>query len=177
MERVAQSVELLLDDELDAAVRREWRLLLDAGPPSQARHTGESNAPHVTVGVATSVTEAADAALAPVHPTTGPDICLGGHLVFGGERFVLSRLVVPSADLLAIHHQVHEAWNGMPGLPGTMRPGRWTPHVTLARWLDPTQLAAALEVLRHEPRELVGKVGALRRWDPETRTTWEPVVQ
>lgn len=172
-ESANQSVELLLDDALDAALRREWQLLHDAGLPSQARHTGESNAPHITVGVAARVTSDAESALAAVRPALGMKIRLGGHLVFGGSRFVLSRLVVPSSSLLALQHEVHEAWRDLPGLPETMQPGRWTPHTTLARRLKPEQLAAALEVLRDEPAELVGTVSALRRWDPETRATWD----
>jgi hypothetical protein len=43
------SLELVLDARTDASVRREWALLKAAGPPSQARHTGASNRPHVTL--------------------------------------------------------------------------------------------------------------------------------
>ncbi|NUO89690.1 MAG: hypothetical protein HOQ18_02490 [Dermatophilaceae bacterium] len=41
--------EGLLDPATDEQVRREWGLLAMAGPPSQASHRGESNAPHLTV--------------------------------------------------------------------------------------------------------------------------------
>mgnify|MGYP000157915916 CR=1 FL=1 len=48
---MVQSAELLLDSGLDTAVRREWAALSDAGLPSQNRHRGESNRPHITVSV------------------------------------------------------------------------------------------------------------------------------
>ncbi len=34
---MAQSVELLLDERADAAVRRQWNLLAEAGLPSERR--------------------------------------------------------------------------------------------------------------------------------------------
>ncbi|RYJ07055.1 MAG: 2'-5' RNA ligase family protein, partial [Actinomycetales bacterium] len=87
---MVQSVELVLDPDLDAAVRGEWALLLDADLPSQARHTGESNAPHVTLGVADTVDDAAEAALRSVRYGVGGPVRLGGLLVFTGRTFVLS---------------------------------------------------------------------------------------
>ncbi len=43
------SLELVFDGASEAAVRREWDALVAADLPSQARHTGESNRPHVTL--------------------------------------------------------------------------------------------------------------------------------
>ena len=51
---MVQSVELLLDDRLDQAVREEWARLLDVGLASQARNRSESNRPHITLAVAAS---------------------------------------------------------------------------------------------------------------------------
>ncbi|RFA14153.1 hypothetical protein B7R22_11145 [Subtercola boreus] len=55
------SFELLLDPVTDARVRAEWQALLGAGLPSHARHTGTSNAPHITLLAARAV----DATLLP----------------------------------------------------------------------------------------------------------------
>ena len=52
-----QTVELLLDPTTDAAVRAEWQRLAEAGLPSQARHHGGTNAPHITLGVAEMIPE------------------------------------------------------------------------------------------------------------------------
>ncbi len=168
---MVQSVELVLDEELDRLVREEWELLVAAGLPSQARHTGESNAPHVTLGVADEVID--ESALAAVDYGIGSRLLLGGLLVFPGRTFVLSRAVVPSLHLLRSHRGVQEAMAGLPGRPPHLGPDGWTPHVTLARRLDGAQLGAAMAVLAGRPRELAGTVRAARRWDSEARRTWE----
>ncbi|MCL8250871.1 2'-5' RNA ligase family protein [Aeromicrobium fastidiosum] len=170
---MVQSVELVLDARLDAGVREEWALLLEAGLPSQARHTGASNAPHVTLGVAGTVDESAERALADVDYGSGEPLRLGGLLVFPGRTSVVSRAVVPTAGLLEIHRSVDAALEGLPGRPPTTAPGAWTPHVTLARRLDAGQLAAALALLADRPRELVGTIRCGRRWDADARATWD----
>ena len=90
-------------------------------------------------------------------------------------RFVLTGYVevfrnIPSAALLATHAGVAEAMAGAPDRPDLTLPGRWTPHVTLARRLDDAQLAQALDLLADVPRELVGEPSALRHWDSDTKT-------
>ncbi|MCD9199906.1 2'-5' RNA ligase family protein [Aeromicrobium wangtongii] len=169
---MVQSVELVLDAGLDQLVREEWALLLAARLPSQARHTGESNAPHVTLGLASVVTPAAEEALRSVPGPAGMTVRLGGWLVFSGRRHVLARAVVPSADLLSLHAQVTTAMDGLPDQPSTTTPGRWTPHVTLARRLTTDQLARALDRLVGRPRQPEGTVAGLRRWDGEARVAW-----
>ncbi|RYJ05522.1 MAG: hypothetical protein EON52_11120 [Actinomycetales bacterium] len=64
----------------------------------------------------------------------------------------------------------------MPGQPPTTAPGAWTPHVTLARRLDPAQLAAAFAALAERPRELEGSIAVARRWDGDARRTWDLAV-
>jgi 2'-5' RNA ligase len=170
---MVQSVELVLDEVLDQAVRDEWDLLAAAGLPSQARHTGASNAPHATLGVAHVFTPAAEDALTGIGYDLGGPVRLGGLVVFGGRASVLSRLVVPSDRLLRMHREVQVAMGGLPGRPPTTEVGRWTPHVTLARRLGPAELAAALAALAHRPRELAGTTRAVRRWDSDARRTWD----
>ncbi len=164
-----QTIELTLDDELDAAVRAEWDVLAAAGLPSQALHLGLTNAPHVTLGVASALDAATIDRLAAVAL---PDqIWLGGLLVFRGRRSsVVSRAVIPSAALLATHAAVDAAMTDAPGRPDVTLPGRWTPHVTLARRLDDARLAQALDLLADVPRELVGVPSALRHWDSDAKT-------
>jgi 2'-5' RNA ligase len=171
--RMAQTVELVLDDDLDHLVRQEWVILRDADLPSQALHTGASKAPHITVGVADGIDGQTEHALRQIDYGAGSPLRLGGLLVFGGRRSVLSRVVIPSDGLLRTHRAVHAAMAGSAGWPDTMLPDRWTPHVTLARRLDDRQLAAALASLHDRPRELAGRIGAARRWDSDARATWD----
>lgn len=163
-----QTIELTLDDDLDRAVRAEWDLLASAGLPSQALHLGLTNAPHVTLGVASALDAVTLERLAAVE--LPGEVRLGGLLVFRGRRSaVVSRGVVPSAALLATHAAVDAAMAGAPGRPDLTLPGRWTPHVTLARRLDDAQLGHALELLADVPAGLVGAPAALRHWDSEAR--------
>jgi 2'-5' RNA ligase len=170
---MVQSVELVLDADLDSQVREEWTLLREAGLPSQAAHTGSSNAPHVTLGVADRVDGQVERELASVDYGAGHLVRLGGLLVFSGRTSVLSRAVVPSADLLATHLAVVGAMGAMPGCPPTMQPGAWTPHVTLARRLDSAQLAAAVALLAARARELTGTIRCGRRWDSDAGRAWD----
>ena len=163
-----QTIELTLDDALDAAVRAEWDVLAAAGLPSQALHLGLTNAPHVTLGVASALDPSTTKRLADLD--LPDEIRLGGLLVFRGRRSaVVSRVVIPSAALLAAHAAVDAAMADAPDRPDVTLPGRWTPHVTLARRLDDEQLAHALDLLAAVPRELVGAPAALRHWDSDAK--------
>jgi hypothetical protein len=166
------SLEGLLDPATDAEVRREWAALADAGLPSQAKHQGVTNAPHVTLSVATGVPGFVESGVAretaPLLPVT---VRLGPLLVMGSMRFVLARLVVPSDALLRLHAAVVQVMSAAPDVPEVVRPGRWTPHVTLARGLGSRQVGDALAVLGRT-QTLEGSLETVRRWDPTTRRAW-----
>jgi 2'-5' RNA ligase len=171
---VVQSLELLVDGETDLAVRAQWEALAAAGLPSQARHTGASNAPHVTLAVASSVPPAVEASLSEVASGLPFPVRLGGVLCFssrGGSRQVLARLVVPSVELLAVQASAAAVFADLPDLPAHLAVGVWTPHVTLARNLPTERLGEAVAALGRV-EELAGTAVALRRWNSDTRTTW-----
>ena len=60
---MVDSVELLFDADSDAAVRRMWDDLTDAGVRSPASSKSSSNRPHVTLSVAEDMDDAVDDAL------------------------------------------------------------------------------------------------------------------
>ncbi len=172
--RVTQSVELLLDDELDAAVRREWALLLAADLPSQGRHAGETNRPHVTLTVASSVLPYIETALkAELTGRIPVPVRLGGLLCFGGRggRYLLARSVVPNSELLELQADCSALFEGSPGASPLLLPGSWTPHVTLARNVPAEWVGTAIGVLG-EITEFAGSAVTVRRWDSEGRTAW-----
>jgi 2'-5' RNA ligase len=186
---VVQSVELVLDEGLDARVRQQWRALAEAGLPSLARHTGPSNRPHVTLVVASGVAPEHEDRLATAlaEGTDAPvplPLLLGGYVVFGTHKHVLARLVVPTTELLVLQARAWQAWDGVLERPETVRPGRWTPHVTLGKHLTDTQVAQALTALRAGPGPDADRPGraeqtdeghalAVRRWDGERRVDWQ----
>lgn len=176
---MVQSVELVLDPDLEDRVRAQWRALVEADLPSLGRHTGPTNRPHVTLGVAQGVApeheERLVAAVAGSSALPLP-VRLGGLVLLGGHKHVLARLVVPSKQLLGLHAAVHEAWSDTLDRPAHMAPGVWTPHVTLALHLTDTQVGQALTALRRMPdagRDDDGEAVSLRRWDSTDRVVWE----
>ena len=170
-----QSVEGVFDEATDAEVRRRWAVLADAALPSQASHRGQSNSPHLTLSVAESITAHLEDSL--VELATGresglPLPCrLGPLVILGGRRLVVAHLVVPSEPLLRLQSAVARVMSDGEGVSDLVRPGRWTPHVTLARGVDRGQLGAVVEALGRLD-ELEATITALRRWNPLERRVW-----
>ncbi len=172
-----QSVELLFDGDGEAQLRDQWRQLAGAGLPSQALHTGESNAPHVTLAVRHQIPAGYGAALTQVAARLPIPVLVGGLLVFPrrGARVVLARAVVASPALLALHARAHEALRGTASVDERLAPGRWQPHVTLSRSLPADRLGEAVALLMAgQPAggELETSAAALRRWDGVARRAW-----
>lgn len=158
------SIELLLDPATEAAVRAEWDALAAEGMSSLARHTSESNRPHVTLLVRTDL--GTFDARAVLERSSFP-VTLGALLLFGvGERRVLARSIVPTVELLDLHADVHAAAGPGDDAPHTT-PGDWTPHVSLARRIRVSDLERALG---HVGGEIHGRAVGLRLWDPTTAT-------
>ncbi len=170
-----QSVEGIFDEATDAAVRRRWAVLAEAGLPSQASHRGQSNSPHLTLSVAERIPAAVEQSL--VGLATGPgsglalECRLGPLVLLGGRRLVVAHLVVPSEPLLRLQSAVAALMAGGEGVSDLALPGRWTPHVTLARGVDRGQLGAVVEALGRLD-ELEGAITSLRRWNPVERRVW-----
>lgn len=155
------AIELLLDPDAEAAVRAEWDALAARGMSSLAGHTSVSNRPHITL-VARVDLAPPPGALAgiPSFPLT-----LGAPLLFGtGERRVLARSVVPSAELIGLRETILAAAGSGDDAPHTA-PGEWMPHVALSRRLRVADLPAALEMLGGDIR---AHADTVRHWDPGT---------
>lgn len=150
------SVELLLARSGDEAVRLEWAQLLEAELPSQARHRGPSNAPHLTLWAGTGLSESAASALSAL--TVQLEITLGPLVVLGRGPWALARLVSSTVELLSLRSRVLES-------TGPDQRDLWVPHVTLARRLSAEQVGRALSALTSSDPVSV-RVSALRHWDP-----------
>jgi 2'-5' RNA ligase len=154
----------MLDSLTETAIRGDWDRLDAAGLASLARNASSSNRPHITVaaGPAVEPTDATSTASAGLPLP----VSFGGLVLFGTStgKFVLSRSVVLSEQLAAFHRAVHKTITG--AVDQTL-PGRWTPHVTLARRLTRAEVGAALALLGHTPD---GTCVGLRLWDGESRS-------
>jgi len=98
---------------------------------------------------------------------------VGAPLLFGSSNAVLARLIVPTAELLALHAEVHRicAPYLLPGPMPHSLPGQWTAHATVARRVGGPQLEQVVQVAG-EPPEIHGTVAGLRRWDGTERVEY-----
>ncbi|MFK0402960.1 2'-5' RNA ligase family protein [Microbacterium sp. NPDC090225] len=162
LRRSPSTIELLLDADAEDAVRAEWDALAALGVSSLAGHTSPSNRPHITVLARVDLPPLDDGVLDGIRSFP---ITLGAPLLFGsGDRRVLARGVVPTAELLDLHARVLSLAGPGEDAPH-IAPGEWTPHVTLARRLRVADLEAALAVVGGDIR---GHVVSVRHWDPGT---------
>ena len=163
---MVHSIELVFDRDTEAAIRRIWADLAAAGIPSQA----PASRPHVTLAVAERIAPDVDALLQPVAQRLPLGCALGASLLFGRSNAVLARLIVPTAELLLAHAEVHRVCGPYlaPGPMPNSLPGQWTAHVTLARRVGGAQLGRALRIAGR-PSEIHGHLGGLRRWDGNKR--------
>ena len=159
------SVELLPDPRLDQAVREDWSRLVDAGLPSAGRNPAAGNRPHITLAVrdALALSDLDGVAAALPLPIT-----LSGVLLFGRHRFVLTRHVVVGEPLRELHVEVAARLGTPEARYANTAPGHWSPHITLARGLDPERLARGLRAILAP--SVSGEAIGLRVWDAATRT-------
>jgi hypothetical protein len=154
-----RTVELVLDDELDTAVRAVWRRLAAAGAPSLATDAQPANRPHLTLAAGTDLPD-----LAPALAALPLTVTLDGLVFFEGRAAMLAWRVIADAGLRALQARVWHELDGQQRDP-LHAPDRWVPHVSLARQTSPTVASRALAGL---PRATGWVVGA-RSYDSETR--------
>jgi hypothetical protein len=172
---VVHSIELLLDDEAEAAIKRQWRMLADAGLPSEHRSpSGSARRPHITMIACEQIPVPTALGLGPTLTGTLPlPAVVGAPMIFGTPKvgrpgLILVRQVVPSVELLQLQQKVVAACP--PPVDHRFEPGHWAPHVTLSRRLRPDQIPAALQLLARTgasvgtPRELAAQMAGARHW-------------
>ncbi|MDX3798916.1 2'-5' RNA ligase family protein [Streptomyces sp. AK04-3B] len=166
-----RTVEVLLDEATDAAVREAWRRLADAGLPSQARHRSPTNSPHLTLASCGELTAPIRWELADVAAALPLAVRFTGVVRFERPTSVLAWALDLDSALAALHRRVWEAVvsDSRPeALNPFHEPGRWIPHVTLGR----TRRAGAFadrripELLPAPPLSV--RLTALRSYDTET---------
>jgi 2'-5' RNA ligase len=168
---MVQAVELTLDRGSDDRVRAEWAGLQVAGLPSLADHTGSTNRPHVTLHVRDDLDDPAEERLVPVARRLPLELWVGSVVLFHARRrWVVARQVVVDRSLLDLHEAVAVAVGGG-GSPLTL-PGRWVPHVSLARGVSDEQLPEVLGLLATTPPYAATAL-RLRRWDQSAREAWD----
>ncbi|MGW2459417.1 2'-5' RNA ligase family protein [Streptomyces sp. NPDC001761] len=166
-----RTVELLLDEAADEAVRQAWRRLAEAGLPSQARHRSPTNSPHLTLATCPELTPAIRWELAEAAATLPLPVRCTGVVRFERPTSVLAWALDLDCALAGLHRRVWDAV-ASDSPPETLNPlhapGRWSPHITLGR----TRRAGAFadrrvpELLPAPPLSL--RLTTLRSYDTRT---------
>jgi hypothetical protein len=166
---MVHSVELLFDPYTESSIRSVWQRLSDFGlrsPPQASR-------PHATMVVAEQIAPDVDAPLSELTDRFPFRAVIGAPLVFGRSPLILVRLLVPSAELLSVHAEALRISQpfATPAPAPNSEAGHWTPHVTLARRVDPSQLAGVM-TMRSVSRDIEANVVGIRRWDGNKRVEY-----
>src|SRR4051794_6033821 len=167
-----QSVELLLDAASEARVLGEWARLAEAGLPSEQRVVpSPTHRPHVTLWAGPTISAEVDAGLGTLVAGLDLALLLGSLLVFGPRRgqVVLVRQVVASAALLDLQARMAEPCGA--DQHSYFGPGRWSPHVTLARRVPVEQLGPVVAALGEVP-DVSATSRTCRRWDGDAKVAW-----
>jgi 2'-5' RNA ligase len=149
---MAYALEWQFDAATDAAVRRIWAALEDAGIPTPARETGR---PHLSLArfEASDPTRLADAVSRLARAASAFAVEFSALGVFAPEGWVFLSPIA-STKILESHACVHE-WLGRlvaeaGGVTAIHRdsyaPGHWVPHCTLTTRLESALVAQAVQL-------------------------------
>ena len=142
---MAQSVELTLDSVAEAALVAQWDRLAAAGLARPKRPEPDGHhLPHLTLYAADAIPEAAEPVLPEIVADINLTVRIGALMIFGPRNgeCILVRQVPASVELLELQQRVAVACDADPA--GQFGPGRWSPHVTLARRLPPDRVGEAV---------------------------------
>jgi 2'-5' RNA ligase len=165
---VVQSVELTLDPSAEAAVVAQWDRLAAAGLTKPHGH----HVPHITLYAADAIPVGAEPLLREIVRELDLTVRIGALMIFGPRngRCILVRHVPASTELLELQQRVATACKA--DSAGQFGPGRWSPHVTLARGVAADQLGTAARTLGRSAKDVVSRIRQCRRWDGNRRTAW-----
>lgn len=170
---MAQSVELALDSQAEAALVSQRDRLVAAGlARPKRREPHEHHLPHITLYAADAIPEAAEPLLPDiVVGVVKLTVHIGALMIFGPRKgeCILVRHVAASLELLELQQRVALACGADP--MGQFAPGRWSPHVTLARRVSSDHVGKAVSVLGSRG-ELDATILRCRRWDGRRRNAW-----
>ena len=153
------ALELVPDEAGDAAVRRDWQALRNAGLPSQLDHTGGTNTPHVSVLALPTLDAGTEARAADLVGRLLPvTVRVSGLAFLGGDKVTVVRLLDVPPPLVRAVLDLRDRAEGE-------RHAGWLPHVTLARRVPRAEAHRVVDLLGYDDVALT--LVALRRWDPE----------
>jgi hypothetical protein len=167
MPSMAQAIQLLLGDVLDAHVRAQWRLLADVGLPNEDVPRDRRRRPHLTLAVTDELPEVTlDDLREGLQPSRSSS---------GSSRWPSSRARRGSCTCLSRRRRPARPARRGAGRPRPPRTqvwpfycvGRWTPHCTLSRGLGVADVPRAVALLQGR-EATTGPAGDIGVADTET---------
>ena len=164
---MAQSVELTLDTSAETALVAQWDRLAAAGLAKPKRPEAHGHhLPHITLYAADAIPEEAESVLPEIVAGVDLKVHIGALMIFGPRK---GECIAASVELLELQRRVARACKADPA--GQFGPGRWSPHVTLARRVSSDHVGKAVTVLGSRG-EVDATIQRCRRWDGTRRIAW-----
>lgn len=159
-------LDLRLDAVLEECVREVWWALEAEGIRSLASSGHARHQPHMSLALGPRLCDVDPDAFLGLQPPRS--VTLISAATFGIDGGVVFLAVRPSPDLYEFHRSIVDALGPAgDGMSGYYRPGRLTPHVTVAEGLPIAALGRAVQaVVPHLP--LTGSYTALEIVDART---------
>src|SRR5262245_46222316 len=150
------AIELALDPETAAVVRRVWRELADAGIQYMAASGAR---PHISLGIWESLDrDRAETELTRFAAERSP-VRLAFASVGLFPRVAVFLAPTVTADLLELHAGFHRRFARLGDVPWAhYQPGAWVPHCTLATDLGPDRFGDALAIAGRVPLPLEARL-------------------
>jgi 2'-5' RNA ligase len=161
-----RTVELVCGAALDGAVRDCWARLYAAGLPSLATHSHPTNRPHLTLATAEEFPPGAWERIAAALTALPIEIRADKLVFFGGAQAMAAWRVVADSVLWEVQAAVWSALDGAQRNP-LHEPGRWVPHISVARRVHAEQRPVVERVAGAAVR---GALVAGRSYDSVSRT-------
>lgn len=152
------AVEMYLDAESEASVRRIWKALAEAGLKSAMLEAGYR--PHVSLGVCEELhVEGLSRELLSFVQSISPfALTLSSVGLFPSSEGVIFLGVTPTQALLDVSEAFHQFFGKYAQAQRAYRVGSWVPHCTLAFGLPPEKVSTAVDICLRAPLPISSRV-------------------
>ena len=140
------AVEMYMDADSEAQIRRTWEALAEAGIKSSMLEAGYR--PHVSLGVCGELdVDGLAKELSSFAESVSPfELTLSSVGLFPSSEGVIFLGVTPTQRLLDVNHNFHQFFGKYAKSQRDYQVGKWVPHCTLAFDLSDGMLSEAIEV-------------------------------
>ncbi len=153
------AVEMYMDADSEAKIRRTWESLAEAGIKSSMLEAGYR--PHVSLGVCEELdVNGLARELSSFAESISPfALTLSSVGLFPSSEGVIFLGVTPTERLLEVNHDFHQFFGKYAKAQREhYQTGKWVPHCTLAFDLSDGMLAEAIEVCRRMPLPIHSRI-------------------